>query len=68
MKNVFEFKESPYNVRSGPNHFTRRNVKATYYGLLSIKHLAPQILKLVPQSFIRFKALNEHTALENVKL
>ena len=50
MKNVFELKEPPYNLRSESNHFTRRNVRTTYYGLLSIKQLAPQIQELVPQS------------------
>ena len=49
MKDVFELKESPYNLRSESNHFTRRNAQATYYGLLPIKHLAPQIWELVPQ-------------------
>ena len=48
MKNVFELKESPYNLRLESNHFTCQNVKTTYYGLLSIKHLAPQIWELVP--------------------
>ena len=50
MKNAFELKEPPYNLRSESNHFTRRNVRTTYYGLLSIKQLAPQIQELVPQS------------------
>ena len=49
MKDVFELKEPPYNLRSESNHFTRPNVKTTYYGLSSIKHLAPQIWELVPQ-------------------
>ena len=34
-KDVFELKESPYNLRSESNHFTRRNIKTIYYGLLS---------------------------------
>ena len=59
MKDVFEFKEPPYNLRSDSNHFTRRNVKTNYYGLLSIKHLAPQIWELVPQSIRKCKTLNE---------
>ena len=50
MKDIFELKEPPYNLRSESNHFTRRNVKTTYYGLSSIKHLAPQIWELVPQA------------------
>ena len=43
MKDVFELKEPPYNLWYESNHFTRQNVKTTDYGLLSIKHLAPQI-------------------------
>ena len=50
MKDVFELKEPPYNLRSESDHFTSRNVKTFYNGLLSSKHLAPQIWELVPQS------------------
>ena len=39
MKNVLGLKEPPCNLRSESNHFTHRNVKTTYYGFLSIKHL-----------------------------
>ena len=56
MIDVFELKETPYNLRSEWNHFTRRNVKTAYYGLLLIKHLAPQNGNLF------------HKALENVRL
>ena len=59
MKDVSELKEPPYNLRSESNHFTRRNVKTTYYGLLSIKHLAPQMWELVSQSLRKRKTLNE---------
>ena len=59
MKNVFELKEPPYNLRSESNHFTHGNVRTTYYSLLSIKQLAPQIQELVPQSVIKCKTLND---------
>ena len=59
MKDVFKLKEPPFNLRSESNHFTRRNVKTTYYGLSSIKHLAPQIWELVPQRLKKCKTLNE---------
>ena len=59
MKDVFELKEPPHNLRSDSNHFTRRNVKTNYYGLSSSKHLAPEIRKLVPQSLRKCKTLNE---------
>ena len=59
MKDVFELKEPPYNLRSASNHFTHRNVKTTYYGVSSVKHLAPQIWEIVPQSIRKCKTLNE---------
>ena len=59
MKDVFELKEPPYNLRSDSNHFTRRNVKATYYGLSSIKRLALQICEHVPQRLRKCNTLNE---------
>ena len=58
MKDVFGLRELPYNLRSESNHFTRQNVKTVYYGLLSIKHLAPQIWELVPQNIRKCKTLN----------
>ena len=59
MKDAFELKEPPYNLRSESHLFIRRNVKTTYHGLLSIKHLAPQIWELVLQSIRKCKTLNE---------
>ena len=59
MKDALELKEPPYNLRSESNHFICRNVKANYYGLLSIKHLTPQIWELVPQSIRKCKTLKE---------
>ena len=59
IKDVFKLKEPTYNLRSETNRFTRRNVKTTYYGLLSIKYLVPQIWELVQQSVRICKTLNE---------
>ena len=59
MKDVFELKEHPYNLRSESNHFTRRNVKTTHYGLSSIKYLTLQIWELVPQSLKKYKTLKK---------
>ena len=59
MKDVFELKEPPCNLRSESNHFTRRNIKTTYCDLLSIKHLAPQIWEPVPQGIRKCETLNE---------
>ena len=60
MKDISELKEPPYNLRSESNHFTRWNVKITFYGLLSIKYLAPQIWELVPQSIRKYKTLSSY--------
>ena len=62
MKDVFELKEPPYNVLSESNHFTRRNVKTTYYGLLSVKYLVPQMWELVSQCIRKCNTLNEFKA------
>ena len=59
MKSVFELKEPPYNLLSKSNHFTRSDVKTTYYGVLSIKHLPPQIWQFFSQSVRKCKTLNE---------
>ena len=55
MKDAFELKKPPYNLQSESNYFTLRNVKTTYYGLLSIKHLVPQIWELAPKSVRKCK-------------
>ena len=57
MKDVFELIQ--YNLRSEWNHFIRRNFKTTYYGLLSIRHIAPQMWELASQSIRRYKTLKE---------
>ena len=59
MKDVFELKEPPHNLRLESNHFSRQNVRTIYYGLLSVKHLGPQIRGLVPQGIRKCKTLNE---------
>ena len=59
MTDVSELKEPTYILQSESNHFTCRNGKITYYGLLPVNHLAPQIWELVPQSVGKCKTLNE---------
>ena len=54
MKNEFL-----YDLQSESNHFKCRNTKTIYYGLLSIKYLAPQIWELVPQRVKKCNTLNE---------
>ena len=48
MKDVFELKEPSYSLRSQENYFVLSNIKTTYCGIQSIKHLAPEIWDLVP--------------------
>ena len=48
MKEVFEFKEPSYSLRSKRNYFVRGNVKTTHYGIQSIKYLALKIWHLLP--------------------
>ena len=59
MKDVVELKEPPYYLRSESHHFTRRNIKTTYYDLFSIMHLAPEIWEVVPQSVRKCSTLKE---------
>ena len=40
---VFELKEPSYSLRSKGNYFVRGNVKTIYYGIQSIKYLAPKL-------------------------
>ena len=49
MKEVLQFKEPSYSLRSQQNTFVKRNVKTTHYGLQSIRYLAPIIWDQVPE-------------------
>ena len=42
LTEVFEIKESHYNLRSEAIHFKRENVKSTDYGIQSVRHLGPK--------------------------
>lgn len=48
-----------FNLRSESNCFKHQNIKATYYSMLLMENLAPQILKLVPKSARQCKTLND---------
>ena len=47
IKEVFEFQEPSYSLRSQGNYFVRGNVRTTHYGIQSIKYLAPKKWGLV---------------------
>ena len=43
MKQVFDFQEPYYNVRSETSQFRRENMKTTHYDMQSVKNLGPKI-------------------------
>ena len=54
MKQVFDFQEPYYNLRSETSQFRRENIKATHYGIQSVKFLGPKIWAMVPQNVKNF--------------
>ena len=63
MTEVFEIKEPHYNLRSEASHFKRENVKSTYYGIQSVRHLGPRIWNIAPQNIREYNSLNEFKSL-----
>ena len=43
MKQVFDFQEPYYDLRSETSQFRRENIKTTHYGIQSVKFLRPKI-------------------------
>lgn len=48
MKDLIIFRDRSYNFHPEENSFVQSEVKATYYGLPSISHLAPRIWHQIP--------------------
>ena len=63
MTEVFEIKETHYNLRSEASHFKRENVKPTHYGIQSVRHLGPKIWNIVPQNIRESNSLNKFKSL-----
>ena len=42
MKQVFDFQEPYYNLRSQTSQFRKENIKTTHYGIPSVKFLGPK--------------------------
>ena len=59
MKQVFDFQEPYYNLRSETSQFRRENIKTTHYGIQSAKFLGPKIWVMVPQNIKNCKYLQE---------
>ena len=59
IKEVFEIQYPDYNFRSEATHFKRENVKATHYGIQSVRYLVPKIWDLVPNNIKNCGSLNK---------
>ena len=66
MKQVFDFQELYYNLRSEISQFRRENIKTTHYGKQSVKFLGPNIWAMVPQNIKNCKSLQEFKKLIKV--
>ena len=55
MKQVFDFQEPYYNLRSETSQVRRENIKTTHYGIQSVKFLGPKIWAMVTQNIKNFK-------------
>ena len=49
MKEVFQFKNTTFNLRSEGNTFLSRKIRTTYHRLNSIQHFSPKIREKVPK-------------------
>ena len=59
MKQVVDFQEPYYNLRSETTQFSRANIKTTHYGIQSVKFLGPKIWAMEPQNIKNCKYLQE---------
>ena len=50
LKQVFDFQQPYYKLRSEISQFRRENTKITHYGIQSVKFLGPEIWAMVPQN------------------
>ena len=66
MKQVFDFQESYYNLRSKTSQLRMENIKTTHYGIQSVKFLGPKIWAMVPQNIKNCKSLQEFKKLIKV--
>ena len=66
MKQVFDFKGPYYNICSETSQSRRENIKATHYGIQSVKFLGPKIWAMVSQNIKPCKSLQEFKRLIKV--
>ena len=56
---VFEIQNPAYNFRLEATHFKRENVKATHYGIQSVRYLGQKIWDMVPDNINNCSSLNK---------
>ena len=56
IKNIFDLKNIPYNLRSGPT-FRTNNVKTVKYGIETLSYRGPKMWSVVPESIKSSKTL-----------
>ena len=66
MKQVFDFQDPYFNLRSEISQFRKENIKTTHYGIQSVKFLGPKIWVLAPQNIKNCKPLQESKKLIKV--
>ena len=59
MKQVFDFQEPHYNLRSETSQSRRESINTTHYGIESVKFLGPKVWAIVPQNIKNCKPLQE---------
>ena len=65
-KQVFDFQELYYNLRSETSQFRKENLKTADYGIQSVEFLGPKIWTMVPQNIKNCKSLQEFKKLIKV--
>ena len=63
MTEVFEIKQTHYNLGSESKHFKRANIKSSHYGIQSVRQLGPKIWNIAPQNIRESNSLNEFKSL-----
>ena len=66
MKQVFDFQEPYYNLRSETSQFKRENIKTTHCRIQSVKFLGPKKWAMVPENIKNCKSLQEFKKLIKV--
>ena len=67
MKQIFDFLEPCYNLRSETSQFSKENITATHYGIQPVNFLGPKIWGMVPQNTKNCKSLQKFKRLIKVR-